>query len=166
MSPSQLNEVFHVNEHNSVPNYEVVKLIHHSSHHSIRKRSIDNNSNSKINNNLIIEEHHLKHVKKDLSKTKFNDQVNSNNTNSVDVNISNSNSDSSKKFSDVKISDIKEHKVSLEAFGETLNLTLKQTSGLFKDGPHALRMWNVRTDPKSEDLVYEEIPEVRILKIK
>ncbi|XP_055620303.1 A disintegrin and metalloproteinase with thrombospondin motifs like isoform X3 [Toxorhynchites rutilus septentrionalis] len=66
----------------------------------------------------------------------------------------------SNKLSDLSIRNIKEHKVSFSAFGENVNLTLQKTEGLFRDGPHSLRMWNVRVDPNAtQGLVYEEIHE-------
>lgn len=65
------------------------------------------------------------------------------------------------KISDVSIRDIKQHRVSFSAFGENVNLTLDKTEGLFgEEGPHSLRMWNVRVDPNAtQGLVYEEIHE-------
>lgn len=65
------------------------------------------------------------------------------------------------KISDVSIRDIKQHRVSFSAFGENVNLTLEKTEGLFgEEGPHSLRMWNVRVDPNAtQGLVYEEIHE-------
>uniref|UniRef100_A0A182WEC1 Uncharacterized protein n=1 Tax=Anopheles minimus TaxID=112268 RepID=A0A182WEC1_9DIPT len=58
----------------------------------------------------------------------------------------------------VSIADINEHRVSFDAFGENVNLTLRKTEGLMRGGPHSLRMWNVRSDPNStQGLVYEEI---------
>lgn len=79
---------------------------------------------------------------------------------SVDVNESERSVDSNGKISDVSIRDINQHRVSFSAFGENLNLTLEKTEGLFRDGPHSLRMWNVRVDPNAtQGLVYEEIHE-------
>lgn len=79
---------------------------------------------------------------------------------SVNVNESDRSDDSKSRISDVSIRDIKQHRVSFSAFGENLNLTLEKTEGLFRDGPHALRMWNVRVDPNStQGLAYEEIHE-------
>lgn len=59
---------------------------------------------------------------------------------SVDVNESERSVDSNGKISDVSIRDINQHRVSFSAFGENLNLTLEKTEGLFRDGPHSLRM--------------------------
>lgn len=78
--------------------------------------------------------------------------------NSGDVNESDS--DSYSKISGASIRDIAQHRVSFSAFGENLNLTLEKTEGLFRGGPHSLRMWNVRVDPNAtQGLVYEEIHE-------
>lgn len=79
---------------------------------------------------------------------------------SVDVNESERSDDSNSRLSDVSIRDINQHRVSFSAFGENLNLTLEKTEGLFRDGPHSLRMWNVRVDPNAtQGLAYEEIHE-------
>lgn len=159
MSPSQLREVFHVEHKDLVPNYEVVKLTHHlTEHHNINKRSI-NSDNLLSNNNkyhssdssskskIVSKNNH--HVKKDLSKIPFNE-------NSVsDI--------EKKKYHDYDIKKVSEHNVSLSAFGENLNLTLKPAHGLFRDGPNSLKMWEVRSDANSsQGVTYEKIEDVSI----
>lgn len=148
MSPSQLREVFHVEHKDLVPNYEVVELTHQlTNHHSINKRSInsdnllsknkvssvsDNSSDSK--SKVLSKNNH--HVKKDLSKI-------------------------AKKFNDYDLKKVDQHKVSFNAFGENVNLTLKPTQGLFRDGPKLLKMWHVRPDANaSQGLFYERVEEV------
>lgn len=134
MSPAQLQQAFQVESVDLVPKYEVVKLVH-SNHRT--KRSFDEFKN---NNNLV--QHH---VKKDLSKASyFSDKK------------------FKKSFSDnLNYSENNDHNVSFQAFGQMLNLTLKPTKGLFKDGPQSLRMWSVRSDPNAtQGLEYEEIVEV------
>jgi hypothetical protein len=173
MSPSQLREIFHVDDINLVPNYEIVKLVHHTNHHNIHKRSIDSNnlfysntnSFSNINNNnqnsdsVNSDKKNLKnnhHVKKDLSKIPYFDKS-SYNEKSQNSNSNINNNDNVNKFN---IKNVKQHNVSFSAFGESLNLTLKQTDGLFKNGPNSLKMWNVRSDPNAtQGLVYEEVEE-------
>lgn len=138
MSPAQLQQAFQVENVDLVPNYEVVKLIH-SNHRT--KRSFDDFKN---NNNLV--QHH---VKKDLSKASYYSDKKFKKSFSDNINYS---------------ENIDDHNVSFQAFGEVLNLTLKPTKGLFKDGPQSLRMWSVRSDPNAtQGLEYEEIVEVSTL---
>jgi hypothetical protein len=198
MSSAQLRQIFHVDEPDLVPHYEIIKLNHHTTLHNVKKRSIGDTNNS-INSNKILVNNNLNnnnknknlnhHVKKDLSKTPFDEKVslklvvkkiqNNNSDSGTTSNSSSSSSGDSDKtnepeeititqvsknkldFSDIKLSDIKEHNVSFEAFGELLNLNLRPTEGLFKNGPQNLRMWNVRSDPNAtQGLIYEEIEEV------
>lgn len=183
MSPSQLHDVFHVNELDLVPHYELVKLSHLTSQQHVRKkRSIESASkstsssdNSKLSsgssiNSLVSSNNH--HVKKDLSKsspyseksftTFANGKINKEQVNlptqpppqQIKVN-------SSDEVSDVKITEIKEHKVTFDAFGEKLNLTLRPTKGLFRNGPQTLKMWHAHPDPSATDGInYEEIKTV------
>lgn len=61
----------------------------------------------------------------------------------------------------IDLSNIKEHNVSLNVFGEVYNLTLRPTDGLFKNGPQSLEMWNVNTNPNAtQGLQYDQIKEV------
>lgn len=178
MSPSQLQEIFHVDDKELVPNYEVVKLVHQSTNHHIDKRSINsnnlfNNDNSfsvnsnkfsdSVNNSTKIKNKNNHHVKKDLSKSANND---GNNDAIVgpprdipaDVNVN---------FKDYDLKSVKQHNVSFSAFGELLNLTLKPTEGLFKNGPNSLKMWHVRPDANaSQGLFYEKVEEVSVIKHK
>lgn len=204
MSPTQLQQVFHVDEVNQVPNYELVKLTHLSTAHHVRKkRSIETASNSfsssgskySSSNNNLVSNHH---VKKDLSKVPIDEKLNSifgaeikkekiYDTTKSKIKISKyselpSSSSSTTtekittvdhkinleenekiKISDViSLSDIKEHKVSFDAFGQTLNLTLRPTEGLFKEGPQSLKIWHAHPDPNATDGInYEEIRQVR-----
>lgn len=130
-----------------VPNYEVVELTHRlTDHHSIHKRSINSdnllskNKVSSVSDNsdssrskVLSKNNH--HVKKDLSKVA--------------------------KFRDYDLKRVQQHQVSFNAFGEHVNLTLKPTQGLFRDGPNLLKMWHVRPDANaSQGLFYERIEEV------
>jgi hypothetical protein len=158
MSPSQLREVFHVEHKDLVPNYEVVKLTHHLPHHSINKRSINSDNllsnnnkyqsdSSKSKSKIVSKNNH--HVKKDLSKIPFNDDS----VSPVEK----------KKFHDYDLKKVSEHNVSLSAFGENLNLTLKPALGLFRDGPNSLKMWEVRSDANaSQGVIYDKIEDVSI----
>lgn len=170
MSPSQLRDIFHVDDINLVPNYEIVKLVHHTNHHSINKRSIDSNnlfsSNTKnslsINSDSVSDKKSVSknnhHVKKDLSKIPYFDKGEYNEKNSFNSKKFTSNNENIKlNFNN----NVKQHNVSFSAFGDVLNLTLKPTEGLFKNGPNSLKMWNVRSDPNAtQGLVYEEVEEV------
>jgi hypothetical protein len=199
MSPAQLRQIFHVDLPDLVPHYEIIALNHHTTLHSVKRRSIGDsansdsllkNRNSLVNSNSLsatISKNYNHHVKKDLSKTPFDEKVplkqlvinsvnqkiataaKSTNRSDADVNGSDDGggttmtkvSKNQIDFSDISLSDIKEHNVSFEAFGEKLHLNLRPTEGLFKDGPQNLRMWNVRSDPNAtQGLIYEEIEEV------
>lgn len=206
MSPSQLHEVFKVNELDSVPHYELVKLSHtNTALHVRKKRSIASASSfsttsslklasSNSNNNLVNSNNH--HVKKDLSKSapyseksasnsifankvelqqpqspKVVTQVNTSdnneksNNNNHDNNKSNNDDDEDdKERSDViKLSEIKEHQVTFNAFGEQVNLTLRPTEGLFRNGLQSLKMWHAHPDPNATDGInYEEIKSVSL----
>lgn len=178
MSPSQLQEIFHVDDKELVPNYEVVKLVHQSTNHHIDKRSINsnnlfNNDNSfsvnsnkfsdSVNNSTKIKNKNNHHVKKDLSKLAFADKSANNDAIvgpprdiPADVNVN---------FKDYDLKSVKQHNVSFSAFGELLNLTLKPTEGLFKNGPNSLKMWHVRPDANaSQGLFYEKVEEVSVVK--
>jgi hypothetical protein len=180
-----------------VPHYEIIKLNHHTTLHNVKRRSIGDsansdslikNRNSLVNSNSLsatISKNYNHHVKKDLSKTPFdekvplkqlvingvNQKIAAQSTKPSDVDGDDSGggggttmtkvSKNQIDFSDISLSDIKEHNVSFEAFGEKLHLNLRPTEGLFKDGPQNLRMWNVRSDPNAtQGLIYEEIEEV------
>ncbi|XP_055694751.1 A disintegrin and metalloproteinase with thrombospondin motifs like isoform X2 [Lutzomyia longipalpis] len=154
MSPEQLHTVFHVDSVENVPNYELIELLHHTpTLHRVRKRAVDSGSTA----NLLPH-----HVKKDLSKTPFFTLPKS----PPPPPLVDSSSDSADRNSvsneipgvNVNLSDVKEHRVSFTAFGEKVNLNLKPTEGLFKDGPQSLRMWTVHSDPNAtQGLNYEEI---------
>lgn len=87
----------------------------------------------------------------------------------MDENIAiNTNSDdkitnkkTTKPFEHLNVSDIKEHNVSLSAFGDVFNLTLRPNEQLFKNGLKSLKMFAVNTNPNStHGLDYEPIEEV------
>ncbi|XP_055382412.1 A disintegrin and metalloproteinase with thrombospondin motifs like isoform X2 [Condylostylus longicornis] len=162
MTIGQLQSVFHVDNIESVPKYELIQLLHQFDDgnqnvspsevvgHSVRKRR-------SITNHMEISGKNVHHVKKDLSKSPYYSELKQlikeqNNKNSI------SDNSYSEKLRNLDLSDLKEHNVSFSAFGEHLNLTLKKTEGLFKDGPNSLRMWTVRSEPNStQGVEYEEI---------
>lgn len=163
MSESQLQSIFHVDSQDLVPHYELIKLTHHGTTHHINKRSI--NSISASDKKSTSSAHH---VKKDLSKSAyFSELKNSIAQQQISENISiNSNRNNASNDSDttviVDLGNVSEHNVSLSAFGNFYNLTLRPTDGLFKDGPQAMRMWSVETNPNAtQGLEYDEIVEVR-----
>lgn len=181
MSPSQLREIFHVDHEDLVPNYEIVQLVHQTDHHNhnVHKRSINsfnlsnnlNNQysdsvNSKSKNNNLKYNHH---VKKDLSKIPYFDKseyneksFSSKSNNNFNTNVNSEKIPNLNIANNVK-SGVKQHNVSFSAFGESLNLTLKPTEGLFKSGPNSLKMWNVRSDPNAtQGLIYEQVEEVSL----
>ncbi|XP_075164833.1 sol narae metalloprotease isoform X2 [Haematobia irritans] len=139
MSPQQLQSIFHVEDHESVPQYEVIKLLHHNneelsaqqySNYRRRKRSIEE---------FTSHANDLHHIKKDLSKTPYYSATKMASKTKALNHLDNTNESNSKR-KDVK--HIEEHKVQVHAFGEKLNLTLKKTQGLFKKGElHNLPMW-------------------------
>ncbi|XP_065369618.1 A disintegrin and metalloproteinase with thrombospondin motifs like isoform X2 [Calliphora vicina] len=146
MSPQQLQSIFHVDSADAVPHYEVVQLLHHNhpepatqthhSHYRRRKRSVEPLQQMQ---DLKQQTRDSQHVKKDLSKNPYYSQLKEKSSKAV-----HSNSVFEAAKSDKQIKDIKEHKVSFNAFGKDLNLTLKQTQGLFKNGQvHRLPMWYV-----------------------
>ncbi|XP_055854718.1 A disintegrin and metalloproteinase with thrombospondin motifs like isoform X2 [Episyrphus balteatus] len=156
MSPQQLQSIFHVEDIDSVPNYELVQLEHLGTEHSgellRRRRSVDNNMFGATN----AKETH--HVKKDLSKSpyyselKLQAQSDGASANSI------SDHSYSEKLKNLDLSGIKEHNVSLSAFGEVLNLTLRPTDGLFKNGPDSLRMFTIRSEQNAtHGLALEEV---------
>ncbi|XP_063696831.1 A disintegrin and metalloproteinase with thrombospondin motifs like isoform X2 [Culicoides brevitarsis] len=164
MSPTQLQQVFQVDEVNQVPNYELIKLTHLSTAHHVRKkRSIETAANSlsvsgsKISSskNNLVSNHH---VKKDLSKVPVDDKLNS--IFGAEIKKEKILDSAPPPQSDLKLSEIKEHKVSFDAFGQRLNLTLRPTEGLFKEGTQSLKMWHAHPDPNATDGInYEEVPQ-------
>uniref|UniRef100_A0A182MIJ6 Uncharacterized protein n=1 Tax=Anopheles culicifacies TaxID=139723 RepID=A0A182MIJ6_9DIPT len=188
MSSAQLQEVFHVDHVDLVPHYELVKLTHHTNKpvlaNSRRKRSIDA-SVAKPNGLSAGPNNANHHVKKDLSKVRFTEKVSElvakpgqqrkaipkdghSGRQQIPLEAGPLVSSDQQQVDDsttlepmeggVSIADINEHRVSFDAFGENVNLTLRKTEGLMRGGPHSLRMWNVRSDPNStQGLVYEEI---------
>lgn len=71
------------------------------------------------------------------------------------------NQTTTKSFEHIDLSNIKEHNVSLIAFGDVFNLTLRPNEQLFKNGLQSLKMFAVNTNPNStHGLDYEPIEEV------
>ncbi|XP_050093193.1 A disintegrin and metalloproteinase with thrombospondin motifs 1 isoform X1 [Anopheles aquasalis] len=163
MSSAQLQEVFHVDHPDLVPHYELIKLQHHTNQPTVvsrrRKRSIETgaapNGVSDATTSTDQQQHH-QHVKKDLSKVRFTEKVSELPAKRPAGQFKSSPAGG---VGGPSIADIDEHRVSFEAFGENVNLTLRKTEGLLRGGAaHSLRMWNVRSDPNStQGLVYEEI---------
>lgn len=183
MSSDQLQSIFHVDSQDLVPHYEVIRLTHHgTAHHNIAKRSIDNQQQSTKLNTFAdtIKNSKTHHVKKDLSKTAYYSELKSHNQQQQQPQQINSNkesinfSSSSNKVEEqidvleqlplhrtIDLNKIKEHNVSLSAFGETYNLTLRPTEGLFKNGPQNVQMWSVKTNANStQGLEYDQIEAV------
>lgn len=160
--------------------------------HIFSKRSIQNNysatlaasvASERSNKLTNIKNEKVKHVKKDLSsKNSYYSNVKSTITNkSENQNSSpppvyinrNDKSDSSRppqssqrtsSDSDIiDLSKLSEHNVSLTAFGDSYNLTLRPTEGLFRHGgPSSLKMWTVQSDANAtQGLHYTEIIDVR-----
>uniref|UniRef100_A0A9I3GJJ0 Peptidase M12B domain-containing protein n=1 Tax=Anopheles farauti TaxID=69004 RepID=A0A9I3GJJ0_9DIPT len=182
MSAAQLQEVFHVDHADLVPHYELVRLTHHTNRpvlvNSRRKRAVDSGVSSASKGNALAGSDAASvshHVKKDLSKVRFTEKVSelpAKPQRKVNIPLEagpvvqqqqqqqrvDDSSTLEPMEGGVSIADINEHRVSFDAFGENVNLTLKRTEGLLRGGAHSLRMWNVRSDPNStQGLVYEEI---------
>ncbi|XP_037032459.1 A disintegrin and metalloproteinase with thrombospondin motifs 1 isoform X2 [Bradysia coprophila] len=163
MSESQLRSIFHVDSHDLVPHYELIKLTHHGTSHHINKRSTNTISTSDKKSTSSAQHH----VKKDLSKSAYFSELKNSiaQQQQISENISiNSNRNNASSDSDttvhVDLGNVSEHNVSLSAFGNVYNLTLRPTDGLFKDGPQGMRMWSVDTNPNAtQGLEYDEIIE-------
>ncbi|XP_043947583.2 A disintegrin and metalloproteinase with thrombospondin motifs 1 isoform X5 [Drosophila biarmipes] len=147
MSPEQLQSVFHVDNHDAVPHYELVQLLHHENHnynHQRRRRSIG--ERAKVN--AALPPHH---VKKDLSKNAYYSEL------KHEAMASGGNH-----LFGPEVSAIKSHNVSFSAFGKAMNLSLRATQGLFKGAPHQLRMWTVGSEPNAthgldlQEIAHEE----------
>ncbi|XP_054736784.1 A disintegrin and metalloproteinase with thrombospondin motifs like isoform X4 [Anastrepha obliqua] len=155
MSPTQLQSVFHVDSVNAVPHYEVVQLLHHSfddgvataslpEHYRRRRRRSINSVALDTDARATLKEPH--HVKKDLSKNPYYSELKAA-ANAPGAGGVNSLEQATRGKFPSDLRELKEHKVSFNAFGENLNLTLKHTDSLFKGGsPHTLRMWTVRDE--------------------
>ncbi|XP_050327655.1 uncharacterized protein LOC126757634 isoform X4 [Bactrocera neohumeralis] len=151
MSPTQLQSVFHVDDVNAVPHYEVVQLLHNSfddglaalPEHYRRRRRRSINSVDGAARPTIKEPHH---VKKDLSKNPYYSELKAAANTPGAGGVNSLQQAANGKFAG-DLRELKEHKVSFNAFGENLNLTLKRTDSLFKGGsPNTLRMWTVRDE--------------------
>ncbi|KAH8254173.1 hypothetical protein KR032_008786 [Drosophila birchii] len=147
MSPEQLQSVFHVDNYDAVPHYELVQLLHHDEHsvRQRRRRSIGESTKP----NAALPPHH---VKKDLSKNAYYSELKH----------QASMASSGNHLFGPEVSSIKAHNVSFSAFGQHLNLSLRATQGLFKGAPHELRMWSVGSEPNAthgldlQEILHEE----------
>lgn len=183
MSSDQLRSIFHVDSQDLVPHYEVIRLTHHGTiEHSISKRSIDHHQQlTKTNAFADIDKSSQSkhHVKKDLSKSAYYSELKSHNgqrsatlnrsdSNKKITNFSSSNIGNSyqeiptvvqqSQQPKIDLINIKEHNVSLSAFGQMYNLTLRPTDGLFKNGPQNVKMFGVNSNANfSDGLDYEPI---------
>lgn len=64
-------------------------------------------------------------------------------------------------YAHLNLANIKEHNVSINVFGKMLNLTLRPTTQLFKNGPQSLQMYMVNVSPNAtHGLSYEPIEQV------
>lgn len=170
MSAAQLQSVFHIEHPNDVPPYDLVEITHLGSTHShhMVKRNVAANA---LPTSDKSSEHH---VKKDLSKSAYYSELKNANhtTNSKEATSDESIpstiappplSDSDQISRSVDLSNLSEHNVSISAFGETYNLTLRPTKGLFKNGPQSLKMWMVHSDANAtQGLQYDEVIDVSI----
>lgn len=167
---------------------------HGTSHHNIKKRSVNTIETNEKPSTKSFTHHVKKDLSKSayysavknvlllqnfttnslINNTKtLIDDISSNNNNNNNYNSFSGNSDDSDNSNyinnsgnrkKIDLSNIKEHNVSLSAFGDVYNLTLRPTDGLFKDGPQFLKMWNVQSDPNAtQGLLYDEILEVGII---
>lgn len=147
MTADQLQTVFQVTSPHDVPVYELITINHHGSSHHVARRDT---------NHIIItasEPSHYSHKKQDLSKSSYYSPLKNGRTKQQQQ------AKQQKQHLDVRL--LAEHNVSLNAFGESYNLTLRPTQGLFKDGPHSLRMWTVTSEPNAtHGLEYRPVIEV------
>lgn len=164
MSSDELRSIFHVEDVDQVPHYELVQLIHHGPESTRSKRAIRTNSfgggaqQQLFNAMDKVEPNHegVHHVKKDLSKnayasaTKQRPSSDSASANKISVNkmpisggVPPSESDNLRDDVEVNVDGEtgrlddalpQSHNVSLTAFGEQLHLKLTPTEGLFKNG--------------------------------
>lgn len=152
MTDDQLFSVFNVEHIDAVPKYEIVQLLHqgtkHSPSHHISRRSIQHLED--------VPAKGAHHIKKDLSKSPYYSEL------KLQSQPKRVNSISDQSYSDklknLDLRHIREHNVTISAFGENLNLTLKAADGLFKDGPNSLKVWTVRSEHNStHGLEYDEV---------
>ncbi|XP_020804259.1 venom metalloproteinase 3 isoform X6 [Drosophila serrata] len=138
MSPEQLQSVFHVDNYDAVPHYELVQLLHHDEHSLRQRRRRSIGESPKLN--VALPPHH---VKKDLSKNAYYSEL------KHQASMASSVGGGGNHLLGPDVSSIKAHNVSFSAFGQHLNLSLRATQGLFKGAPHQLRMWSVGSEPNA-----------------
>lgn len=149
MSSDQLESIFQVNAAHLVPEYELVTLHHHGSTHHIGKR--DTNQQQQQQQHTSSQQRHH-HVKTDFSKSSYYSEAKN-----VPVDFD------QQQRPQIDLHALAEHNVSLSAFGQSYNLTLRPTQGLFKDGIQALRMWTVKSEPNATNgLSYQPVEEVSV----
>lgn len=147
MTPDQLQAVFQVDSFHDVPHYNLVTLSHHGSAHRVSRRDTTANQLQQPSNSAA-EPQHSSHKKHDLSKSSY-----------YSASKKQSAITTQHQYLDVRL--LAEHNVSLSAFGDTYNLTLRPTQGLFKEGTQSLRMWTVTSEPNATDgLEYRPVLEV------
>ncbi|KAL5287706.1 hypothetical protein ACFFRR_008546 [Megaselia abdita] len=150
MTDDQLFSVFNVEHIDAVPKYEIVQLLHQGTKHShhLARRSIQHLED--------VPAKSAHHIKKDLSKSPYYSEL------KLQSQPQKGNSISDQSYSDklknLDLRHIREHNVTISAFGENLNLTLKAADGLFKNGPNSLKVWTVSNEPNStHGLEYDEV---------
>lgn len=157
MTPDQLQTVFQVTSPHDVPIYELITVSHHGSSHRVVRRDTSSN-NQLLPTDFASEPHHTNHKKQDLSKSSYYSPAKPDRTKQQQQ--QQSQELHKKQHLDVRL--LAEHNVSINAFGESYNLTLRPTQGLFKDGPHNLPMWTVTSEPNAtHGLEYRPVFEVR-----
>lgn len=150
MTAEQLQSVFQVDAAHLVPHYELVTLHHHgSTHHRHHTSKRDTSTYQQVAAAAAASpnsDHRQHHKKIDFSKSAYYSEV------------KHTGSDVGRQ---IDLNALSEHNVSLSAFGEVYNLTLRPTQGLFKDGIQALRMWTVKSEPNATNgLNYQPVVEV------
>lgn len=141
MTTQQLSSIFYEENVNSIPYYELVKLTHHGTIQygsAVRRRRRNTSENRKEVSFKDIESEagsKKKEIRKSPSSRKIEEQP-----------LADSYKQAQKRFGLLDLKYIKEHNVSFSAFGNILNLTLRRTETLFRDGPQSLRMWTVTND--------------------
>lgn len=157
MTADQLQTVFQVTSPHDVPIYELITLSHHGSDHHVVRRDTSANHllPTTADDDFPSEPHHqhFSHKKADLSKSSYYSPAKHDRTSGQQQ------QKKKQQYLDVRL--LAEHNVSLSAFGESYNLTLRPTQGLFRDGPHGLRMWTVTSEPNAtHGLEYRPVLEV------
>jgi len=155
MSSEELRNVFHVDRHDLVPEYEVV-MVHAATPYMSYQE--DNIGPPKTNPNIL--------KKKDLTTPKSENKVKISDIWSVLSELSKKKGDpdwekSRRRPDNIdEIEEAEEHDrvMKLSAFGKDLELKLKKTSGLFGKG---IRMWETLSNSSNtHGIEYRELPQV------